>query len=103
MEDILVDQEQWITVDLGTAPSNLLKGDWGKIDWQARSMILLSLADLIFLNVSDEDIANTLWVKLGNLYQSKFMVNKFLLWKKLYLVRMNEGDLFIENLNTHHD
>ena len=41
-----------------------------------------------------------LWDKLGNLYQSKSMVNKLFLRKKLYLLRMNDGDSVIEHLNS---
>ena len=41
-----------------------------------------------------------LWDKLGNLYQSKSMVNKLFLWKKLYLLRMNDSDSITEHLNA---
>lgn len=50
--------------------------------------------------MSKEDTAKKLWEKLGNLYQSKSMVNKLFLRKKLYLLRMNDGDLVIEHLNA---
>ena len=45
--------------------------------------------------MSEEDIVKKLWDKLGNLYQSKSMVNKLFPWKKLYLLRMNDGDSVI--------
>ena len=41
-----------------------------------------------------------LWVKLGTLYQSKSLVNKLLLRKKLYNLRMRDGDSVTENLNA---
>jgi hypothetical protein len=41
-----------------------------------------------------------LWDKLGDLYQSKSLVNNHFLQKKLYLLRMNDGDLVTENLNA---
>ena len=41
--------------------------------------------------MSGEDTTKNLWDKLGNLYQSKSLVNKFFLWKKLYLLRMSDG------------
>ena len=41
-----------------------------------------------------------LWDKLGNLYQSKSMVNKLFLWNKLYILRMSDSDLVIEHLNA---
>ena len=41
-----------------------------------------------------------LWDKLGTLYQSKYLVNKFFLWKKLYNLRMKDGDSVTEHLNA---
>jgi len=74
MEDLLVDNEQWATVDLGTKPTGVSTEDWEKLDRMARSTIHLCLSDLVLLNVSGEDSAKKLWEKLGNLYQSKSLV-----------------------------
>ena len=41
-----------------------------------------------------------LWDKLGTLYQSKSLVNKLFLRKKLYNLRMKDGDSVTEHLNT---
>ena len=41
-----------------------------------------------------------LWEKLGTLYQSKSLVNKLFLWKKLYTLRMNDGDSMTEHQNA---
>jgi hypothetical protein len=79
MEDLLVDKEQWATVDLGTKPTGLSIEDWEKLDRKARSTIHLCLSDSVLLNVSGEDSAKKLWEKLGNLYQSKSLVNKLFL------------------------
>ena len=38
--------------------------------------------------------------KLGTLYQSKSLVNKLFLWKKLYNVTMKDGDSVTEHLNA---
>jgi len=38
--------------------------------------------------------------KLGTLYHSKSLVSKLLLWKKLYNLRMKDGDSVIEHLNA---
>jgi hypothetical protein len=54
----------------------------------------------VLLNVSREDIAKKLWEKLGNLYQSKSLVNKLFLQKKLYHLRMEDGDSMTEHLNS---
>ena len=51
------------------------------------------------LNVSGEATAKALWVKLGTLYQSKSLVNKLFLRKKLYNLRMKDRDSVTEHLN----
>jgi hypothetical protein len=42
-------------------------------------MIRIYLVDSVLLNVLGESIAKELWEKLGNLYQSKSLVNKLFL------------------------
>jgi hypothetical protein len=53
----------------------------------------------VLLNVSGEDLAKKLWDMLGSLYQSKSLVNKIFLRKKLYLLRMSDGSLVTQHLN----
>jgi hypothetical protein len=125
MEDLIVYQEQWIIVDPGTQPTGTLststqatgtqptntqttstpatgmsKKDWDKLDRRARSTIRLRLGNSLLLNVSGESTAKELWDKLGNLYQSKSLVNKLFLRKKLYHLRMEDGDSVTEHLNA---
>jgi hypothetical protein len=50
--------------------------------------------------VSEEATTKDLWDKLGNLYQSKSLVNKLFLRKKLYNARMRDGDSMEENWNS---
>jgi hypothetical protein len=120
MEDLLVDKEQWIVVDPGTQPTRtpststqatdtqptitpptgMSKEYWEKLDRRARSTIRLCLADSVLLNVSGESIAKELWDKLGNLYQSKSLVNKLFLRKKLYHLIMEDGVYVTEHLNA---
>ena len=54
----------------------------------------------MLLNVSGESTSKELWDKLGNLYQSKSLVNKLFLRKKLYHLRMEDGDSVTEHLNA---
>ena len=74
--------------------------DWEKLDRKVRSTIRLCLSDSVLLNVSGEDSAKKLWEKLGNLYQSKSLVNKLFLRKKLYHLRMEDGDSVTYHLNV---
>jgi hypothetical protein len=100
MEDLLVDRDQWIMVDPGTAPTGTSADDWKKMDRKAKSTIRLCLSDSVLLNVSEEATAKDLWEKLGKLYQSKSLVNKLFLRKKLYNLRMRDGDSVAEHLNA---
>jgi hypothetical protein len=50
--------------------------------------------------VSEEATAKDLYENLGKLYQSKSLVNKLFLRKKLYNLRMRDGDSMVEHLNA---
>jgi hypothetical protein len=100
IEYLLVDREQWTTVCPGTMPTGMSMEEWEKLERRERSMIRLCLADSVLLNVSGEDLAKKLWDKLGSLYQSKSLVNKLFLRKKLYLLRMSDGSSVTEHLNV---
>jgi hypothetical protein len=62
--------------------------------------IQLCLSYSILLNVSREATTKALWDNLGALYQSKSMVNKLFLRKKLYNLRMKDGDLVTKHVNA---
>jgi hypothetical protein len=47
-----------------------------------------------------ESTPKYLWDKLGKLHQSKFLVNNIFLGKKLYNLRMRDGDSVLEHLNA---
>jgi hypothetical protein len=58
------------------------------------------LSELVLLNVLEEATTKDLWDKLGKLYQSKSLGNKLILRKKLYNLRMRDGDSVVEHLNS---
>jgi hypothetical protein len=74
--------------------------EWDKLERRERSMICLCLVDSILLNVSGEDSTKKMWDKMGILYQSKYLVNKLFLIKKLYLLRMSDGSSVTQHLNV---
>jgi len=100
MEDLLVDKDQWIVIDPGTKPMGVSDEEWKKLDRKAKSTIQLCVLDSILFNVLGEATTKALWDKLGTLYQSKSLVNKLFLQKKLYNLRMKDGDLVTEHLNA---
>ena len=63
----------------------------------------MCLSDSVLLNVSSEDSAIKLWEKLGSLYQSKSLVNKLFLQKKLFHLKMDENDTVTEHLNVYNN
>ena len=100
MEDFLVDKDEWIVVDPGTKPMGVSNEEWKKLDRKAKSRIRLCVSDSMLLNVSGEATMKALWDKLRNLYQSKSLVNKLFLRKKLYNLMMKDGDSVTEHLNV---
>ena len=50
--------------------------------------------------MSEEATTKNLWKKLGKLDHSKSLINKLFLRKKLYNLRMRDGDSMVENLNA---
>jgi hypothetical protein len=74
--------------------------EWEKLERRESSTIRLCLANLELLNVSCEYLTKKLWDKLGSLYQSKSLVNKIFLRKKLYLLWMSEENLVTKHLNA---
>jgi hypothetical protein len=100
MEYLLVDRYQWIMVDLGTEPTGTSTYEWKKLDRKSKSTIRLCLSDSVLLNVLEEATTKDLWEKLGKLYHSNSLVNKLFLRKKMYNLRMRDGDSVAENLNA---
>jgi hypothetical protein len=74
--------------------------EWEKLQRRERSMIQLCLADSVLLNMSSEDSTKKLWDELGRLYQSKSLVHKLFLWKKLYLLRRSNRSSVTDHLNA---
>ena len=87
-------------IDPGIAPTVTSVDDWKKMDQKAKSTIRLCLSDSVLLNVLEEATTKDLWENLGKLYQSKSLVNKLFLRKKLYNLRMRDGDSVAEHLNA---
>ena len=55
----------------------------------------------MLLNIFGEDSVVNIWGKLGSLYQSKSLVYKLSMKKKLFHLRMDENDTVIEHLNVY--
>ncbi|KAJ0104740.1 hypothetical protein Patl1_17959 [Pistacia atlantica] len=69
------------------------------MDQKVKGLIRICLEDSILTNVMDQDTANGLWQKLENMYLSKSLVNVLFGRKKLYNLRMHDGDSFATHLD----
>jgi len=54
----------------------------------------------MLLNVSKEKNTTNVWKMLGDLYYATSLVNKRFLWKKLFTLRMGDGDFIVEHMNV---
>eukprot|EP00253_Pinus_taeda_P034618 PITA_34618 len=68
--------------------------------WKLKMEDLLVDKDQWIMVYLAEAMAKALWDKLGTLYQSKSLVNKLFLQKKLYNLRMKNRDSVTEHLNA---
>ncbi|KAJ0076673.1 hypothetical protein Patl1_35991 [Pistacia atlantica] len=73
--------------------------EWDKMDRKARGLIRICLEDSVLTNVMDQDTAKGLWQKLENMYLSKSLVNVLFRRKKLYNLRMHDGDSLAAHLD----
>ena len=56
-------------MDQGTKPTGMSQDYWVKLETRERSTILLCLSESVLLNISGEDSAVKMWMKLRSLYQ----------------------------------
>jgi len=74
--------------------------EWNDIDFRAKATIILCLSDEVLYNVINEETTAGLWCRLESLYMTKSLANKLFMKKQLYNLRMKEGTLILQYLNT---
>eukprot|EP00253_Pinus_taeda_P009679 PITA_09679 len=74
--------------------------EWSDLDERALSSIPLCLADDVLFNVVSEKTATSLWTKFEKMYMSKSLTNRIILKRNLYNLRMKEGTMITDHLNT---
>lgn len=101
MRALLKNQGCW--APLSKDKKNIGAAEMEALEEKAHSLILLCLADEILVEVSDEETAAGLWLKLETLYMTKSLTSKLLLKQRLFGLRMHEGTQLrdhLEQLNT---
>jgi hypothetical protein len=68
IEDILIYQEQWTSICLGTQLIGMSMEEWEKLERKERKTIRLCLPYSVLLNVLGEDSVKNLWENMGSLY-----------------------------------
>ena len=68
------------------------------LEEKAHSTIMRCLADEVITEVSDEETAASVWLKLESLYMTKSLTNKLLLKQRLFGLGMAEGTQLREHL-----
>lgn len=69
-------------------PGSLTNKNNDEIMDKAHITLLLCLGDEVLREVSEEDSAAKLWLKLESLYMTKSLTNQLYLKKKLYALQM---------------
>ena len=71
-----------------------------KRDKKARVTICLALNNCILATVRNCDTAVSVWSKLSSVYESKSLVNRLFMRRKLLTMKMNEGDALSTHINS---
>jgi hypothetical protein len=87
-------------VVFGTKPIGMIDEEWVVLERKVRILINVCFVDSVLLNVFEEKTTTYLWKNLGYLYWAKSLVNKIFPWKKLFSLRMGDGDSVVEHLNA---
>src|SRR5260370_28045123 len=102
MQLILEDKELFGVIDgSDIKPDN---GDalseWVKRDKKARVTVCLALSDSVLATVRSCDTAKGIWDKLASVFESKSLVNRLFMRRKLLTMKMGEGDTLSIHINT---
>ena len=81
-------------------PYTMTDDEWSDLDERALSGIRLCLADDVLFNIVSDKTAAGLWTKIEKLYMKKSLTNRIILKWQLYNLRMNEGTMITDHLNT---
>ena len=102
MQLILEDKELYGVIDGSDVKSEKAEGaaDWAKRDKKARVTICLALSDSVLATVRSCDTAVSVWEKLASVFESKSLVNRLFMRRKLLTMKMGEGDALGTHINS---
>ena len=74
--------------------------EWVKRDKKARVTICLAVSDSTLATVRSCDTAKSVWDKLASVFESKSLVNRLFMRRKLLTMKMSEGDALSVHINS---
>jgi len=100
MEDYLYQKDLFLPLG-GKAkqPTTMKDEEWEVLDRKALGTIRLSLASSVAFNISKETTTEGLMKALGKLYEKPSAPNKVFLMKRLFNMKMSEGESVTDHLN----
>ena len=103
MRALLKQQGLWAPLATDKQGADTSTAEYRLLEEKAHSTIVLCLADDVITEVADQDTAGALWLKLESLYMTKSLMNKLMLKRRLFALRMQEGTPLrdhLDQLNT---
>ncbi|MCO5606446.1 hypothetical protein L7F22_060634 [Adiantum nelumboides] len=86
----------------GERPEGMDENEWEELDELACSTIMLTLAERIYFNVTEETTTYGVWQKLCRMYEKQSAAFQIYWLKKLVELKMKEGTAMSNHLNEFH-
>jgi hypothetical protein len=100
MEDYLYQKDLFLPLGgITKKPKTLKYEEWEVLDRKALRTIRLSLTTSVAFNISKEKTTKELMDTLDKLYEKPLMSNKVFLMKRLFNMKMSEGESVADHLN----
>ncbi|XP_022889192.1 uncharacterized protein LOC111404645 [Olea europaea var. sylvestris] len=97
MEDYLYQKNLY--KPLHEKPEDMTNDEWELLDRKALDTIRLTLSNSVAFNIKNEKTTTSLMAALSSMYKQPSTANKVHLIKKLFTMKMTEGERFGEHLN----
>ena len=98
MEDYLYQKKLHLPLK-GEKPNNMEQSDWELLDRQALGVVRLTLAKNVAFNIVNEKTTAGLMRTLSNMYEKPSAANKVYLMRRLFNLKMGEGNSMTDHIS----
>nr|KYP37034.1 Retrovirus-related Pol polyprotein from transposon TNT 1-94 [Cajanus cajan] len=84
---------------IGEKPDDMKQEEWNLLDRQALGVIRLTLAKNVAFNIVNEKTTASLMKTLSDMYEKPSAANKVHIMRRLFNLKMGEGNLVINHIN----